>query len=385
MPKYEITSPDGARFEITAPEGASHEQVLAYAQSQQREQRSVPSRIGEAAMGGFMRAGPVGMALGAGREAASIGDERYGKMAYEAGGGVTDIASKLGASPEVAAGAGYAANVGLQAIPTALSMGVGRAVGSIPMEGAARSLMHSAIKPRTAALKAGKVDRAVDTMLERGVSLSQGGLNKLQAQASAFEDDITRILDKSPATVDKFAVAATLKDAFAKVQKELNPQSSIQDVQKAFTAFINHPLLQGNQIPVKLANEMKQAAYRKLGDAAYGAGVRNPATELAEKTLARGFKENIGRAVPEVSPILKEQADVINAIKVMQPQALIEANKNPVGLGLLAQNPQAAMAFAVDRSGFLKSLLARGMYSGAKPLSMGAGGLLATDYLERNQ
>jgi hypothetical protein len=31
--RYEITSPDGKRFEVNAPDGASHDDVLAYAQS----------------------------------------------------------------------------------------------------------------------------------------------------------------------------------------------------------------------------------------------------------------------------------------------------------------------------------------------------------------
>lgn len=39
MPRYEITSPDGKRFEVTAPDGATQEQVLAYAQSQFKQEK----------------------------------------------------------------------------------------------------------------------------------------------------------------------------------------------------------------------------------------------------------------------------------------------------------------------------------------------------------
>jgi hypothetical protein len=68
--------------------------------------------------------GPMAMT---GREGLRQGGELLERGAYSAGGDVTDVASGMGASPEVAGGAGFAANVGVQAIPTLLGAGAGRA------------------------------------------------------------------------------------------------------------------------------------------------------------------------------------------------------------------------------------------------------------------
>src|SRR6266853_2988686 len=55
---------------------------------------------------------PPGAAMGA--------LNKFGELAEEAGGRVTDVGAKMGLSPEVSAGAGYATNVGLNAIPAFL-------------------------------------------------------------------------------------------------------------------------------------------------------------------------------------------------------------------------------------------------------------------------
>jgi len=55
---------------------------------------------------------PPGAAMGA--------LNKFGEFAEEAGGRVTDVGAKMGLPPEIAAGAGYATNVGLNAIPAFL-------------------------------------------------------------------------------------------------------------------------------------------------------------------------------------------------------------------------------------------------------------------------
>ena len=72
--------------------------------------------------------GPLGAIAGMAGEGMRQSGELLNRGAYRAGGAVTDIVSGMGASPEVAGGAGYAANVGMQAIPTVLGAGAGRAV-----------------------------------------------------------------------------------------------------------------------------------------------------------------------------------------------------------------------------------------------------------------
>ena len=92
-----------------------------------------------------------------------------------AGSGVTEGMSRLGASPEVSAGLGTAANIGVGAIaPTAIGKA---ATGAAPiLESAARRLMQSSIKPNLAARTSGQADKAITTMLDKGISATEGGL-----------------------------------------------------------------------------------------------------------------------------------------------------------------------------------------------------------------
>lgn len=138
MPRYEITAPDGKRYEITAPEGATQEQALEFAK-QQFAQAPAPApeaaapapaadpsfleMMGQVLTSPQTAGGPLGMI---GREGVEEIEKGFEAGGYKAGGAVTDIATRAGASPEAAAGAGLAANTAVQAIPVAIGTGVGR-------------------------------------------------------------------------------------------------------------------------------------------------------------------------------------------------------------------------------------------------------------------
>src|SRR3990167_10122757 len=183
MPRYEITAPDGKRFEINAPEGATQEQALKYAKQQfaapapasapaPTPQAQAPGseplpplsqRLGDIGMAGVRGVtsggGPLGGIMGMTGEGIKQSGELLNRGAYRAGGAVTDVASGMGASPEVAGGAGYLANVGVQAIPTLLGAGAGRAAQpavTAPFKAAGR-VARNVADPWTS----GGIDRAV--------------------------------------------------------------------------------------------------------------------------------------------------------------------------------------------------------------------------------
>ena len=348
------------------------------AQVQWDEAKPPMRRVGDAALSGFMRAGPLGMALGAWREGAAIGGENLNRSAYRAGGAVTDFASNLGASPPVAAGAGYATNVGIQALPVIAGAGMGHAFAQ-PLKPVANWLMQSAMKPSQIMRESGAAERAATTMLDRGISATRGGREQLQGLVTGLETQIDDILTRSPAQVDKYAVASTLRSALNKVKTNLSANADAATIQASFDDFINHPLLKNTQLfPVSLANQMKQSIYSALGPNAYVPGVKTGTARLADKTIARGLRENVARAEPGVVGPLSEQAELLNALKVMTPQALREGNKNIVGLGALSPTVENALVWALDRSPWTKSLLAQGLYGGTIPSGVGAtlGGLL---------
>ena len=50
----------------------------------------------------------------------------------------------------------------------------------------------------------------------------------------------------------------------------------------------------------------------------------------------------------------KKEAQLIDTLDVVERRALMELNKNPGGLTLLAENPLAAAAFQADKSALFK-------------------------------
>lgn len=281
--------------------------------------------------------------------------------AYSAGGKVTDLTG----SPA----AGLAANVAVQAVPSVV--GGGAAAKLAPaLETGARSLMQSAMKPTLEALRTGKASRAIDTMLEEGVNVTKGGIEKLRAQIGELNQQIADAIASSPATVDKGKVASELQGTLNKFLNQVNPNADRAAIEKAWNEFLTHPLLTGvRDIPVQLAQKLKQGTYKALGEKSYGE-LKGAEIE-AQKTLARGLKEGVAEAVPRVAPLNARESDLLNALNVAQRRVLMDGNKNPAGLGIL--HPETMALWLADRSPLAKSLLARMLYSGSEQIPATAG------------
>ena len=334
------------------------------------------AETGKAAAKGFQAGGPVGMAAGAMQEGLAQGEGMLNRLAYNLGGRVTDaLAGKV--SPEVAGGAGYLANVATQAAPTMLAGTVAKKAAPM-FRAAGRSLMQSSLKPSKAQLASGKAKRAVQTMLDEGVNVSSGGVEKMQGTVDDINNQIRAAISGSPATVDKNAVASRLNDTVQKFQNQVNPGADLGAIDAAKAEFLAHPALQGrNDIPVQLAQDLKQGTYKVLKDKAFGE-VKSASTE-AQKALARGLKEEVGAAVPGVASMNARESDIINALKIAQNRVLMDANKNPLGLGALISQPWMLPVWMWDRSPLAKSLTARALYSGAEqiPATLARGGMAA--------
>lgn len=130
-------------------------------------------------------------------------------------------------------------------------------------------------------------------------------------------------------------------------------------------------------IPVQLAQEMKKATYRKLGDKAYDIGLKPAAERDTIKALNRGMKEEIATAVPEVGPLNARESQLLNALDLMERRRLLAGNHNVLGLAPVAPNTSSMLSFLVDRSPAAMSMLARAMNHNARGLTMGAGAIPA--------
>lgn len=284
------------------------------------------------------------------------------KVAYDLGGKVTDVTG----SPA----AGYVANVAAEAVPAVLGGRVAQSAAPL-MRGAAESLMQSALKPTLKQLKTGEAATAVRTMLDEGINATAGGVEKIKTRIGDLNDQIADAIASSNARIDKHAVASRLNSLIDDFSKQVNPSSDIKAIENAWTEFITHPELAGKAgIPVQLAQEMKQATYRVLSKKY---GQMGGAETEAQKTLARGLKEEIAAAVPEVSALNSRESQLIKTLNVAERRALMDLNKNPMGLSLLAHSPGAWAAFMADKSALFKSLAARMTNAGQERIPQAAG------------
>lgn len=326
---------------------------------------------------GFV-AGPVlgaaGKLVGAGKYAQAL---RTGGMDL----GQAATGSKLAnALTRAGAGAAGGAITGALINPdeTMTGAAIGAATPAIPalgqaLSGKARDLMFSAIKPTTADVESGAAKQAIETMLEQGVNPTMQrtifgkGLDTLAHRVAEKNKQIADLVRGSGKTINKAEVAAKLDQLRPSLLTQVNPVQDIRALEEARAGFATHPLLQAEEISVPLAQEMKQGTYRALGDKAWQEV--GSASRESQKALARGLKEGIAKAIPEVGKLNAEESKLLNALDVSEARAIQELRNNPTGLATLASNPQAALAFMADRSSAFKSLVARMMNSAGKSMS----------------
>jgi hypothetical protein len=229
------------------------------------------------------------------------------------------------------------------------------------LRAAPEKLMYSAVKPTLAQHTKGEADIAVRTLLDRGINPTKGGVTKLHGLIDDVDNRITADIAASPATIDKQAVLARVGDTRSKFSKQVSPTDDLASIKKVEDDFLAHPMYAGAAIPVQGAQDLKRGTYKVLQGKYGEAG--SAATE-AQKALARGLKEEIATAVPSVQPLNAELSKLVTTLGVAERRALMDANKNPGGLSLLAANPGQWAAFMADKSALFKSVAAR-MLNGA--------------------
>lgn len=219
-----------------------------------------------------------------------------------------------------------------------------------------RRLMQSALKPTLQQLKTGDARVAVDTLLDYGINPNKRGVEKLRGKIDDINDDIAARIGGSTATVSRQKALDYLVGVRTKASNQVSPTADVDAIQGVADDFLNHPSIARDAIPVQRAQELKKGTYQALRGQ-YGQ-TRGSAIE-AQKAVARGLKDQIAEAVPGIGPLNAEEARLLKTLDVTERRALMEMNKNPVGLSVLASNPIGFAAFMADRSAAFKSLAAR--------------------------
>jgi len=214
-------------------------------------------------------------------------------------------------------------------------------------------------------------------MLEKNIPATEAGLEATRAKVSSLETNIQDILTNSPATVDKAKVGEAVNKALGDVKLNLNAVNDKKDIQKALDDFLSHPELKqyAQDIPVSVANKLKQAFYKELSGKVYQPGQSISAYDKGEKSLAAGLRSEVLAAEPKIAPSLNEQSELLNVLKVAGPQVGREGNKNIVGFGWLSPSMERTAMWMLDRYPWFKSYLAQTLHSGAEriPAAVGAG------------
>ena len=341
---------------------------------------SYTDRIGGAFKKGATALGvplvPAGVAM-AGGEVLKIADELITSGAYQAGDAVRGLHTDMGFPADVAARAGFATNVGIQAIPALAGGGVARSAAPL-FENAARRIMQNTIKPDALARRSGDAPKAIETMLEKGINATEGGMQQVQGRVTNLENQIQNILDQSPAMVGKKDVASHITKAVNAIRYDLKRPEKFSDIEEVYAKFLSQPEIKNlGMIPVSVANKMKQAFYAELKDLSFVPGADLTAAAKAQKALAGGLRAETGKAEPAIVPSLAEQSEFINVLKVMAPQVGREGNKQIVGLGALAPSVENALVWLIERYPWSKSILARTLYSGSEAIpAIGVGGTI---------
>ena len=321
--------------------------------------------MGTAALQGMSQGGPYGAATGIGREAFGQMQQGMDRAAYNVGGATTDLLAPH-VSPEVAGGAGYAANVATQAVPTVLGGLLGKSAQPIA-QAAGRRVMQSALKPTAKDLLSGNAGKAVQTMLDEGVNVSSGGAAKLQSTIDALNKQVSGKIAASPAQISRARPAQQIAETLKKFKTQAASgadEKAILDVWKDYTRHFP------GDMPIQKAQAVKQGTYKALAGK-YGE-VGSASTE-AQKALARGLRQSIEKEIPEVAKLNAKESALINALTQTERRTGIAGNRDIGGLAWIANDPKAAAAFFAGRSELFKSIVARMLYSGSGPVTTGAG------------
>lgn len=288
------------------------------------------------------------------------------KLAYDVGGKVTDVTG----SP----GLGYAANVGLQAIPSLL---MSPKIQQAPAQpslggGVGKWLMQSATKPPQAVRQAGdKMQRGLTTMLEEGLYPTQAGYDKAGRLAGALEKRITPVVNASNEMIDIAETLQGLRPVARAAATQVNPRAGMNAVRSVAEEFVDSPLVGGQtNIPVSVAHAIKKGTYKALGERPFNMA---PAAgeqfgTAAEKAIAATLRNQIGQKLPQISDPLQRQAALMNARSVMKNRVGLAGNRDPMGLGALRMDDQTSMgAFLMNRWDALKAFLAEATYKVGQP------------------
>lgn len=196
------------------------------------------------------------------------------------------------------------------------------------MQDVARRWYQSALKPSTTTNPT-KLAGAITGGLENGIPISKGGLAKLGDLIDDVNNKISQEIAKNPnQPISKFAVASRLGDTANQFATQVNPNADLDAVSQSGNEFLEN---QPNQIPAADAQAMKKGTYQQLKSKAYGE-LKGASIE-SQKALARGLKEELANAFPELNDLNAKDSQLINLDGMLERAVNRIGNHQIFGIG----------------------------------------------------
>ena len=306
----------------------------------------VPGAVGGATLGG-----------GAGEAAKQLINRARGK---EAPGSATEAAT----------------GIGKEAAIQGAAEGVGIGTGRILTKGA-RRLYQSALKPGLDVTKgsAARLAEVITTGLEEGINPTARGSGKIGRIVTGIQNKVKPLIQAAGQRgqrIDRVGVAREAED-FAKGQfAGLAPKADHAAIEGVVDEFVAGA-------PSRV-DEAFEAAQREGSLLRKTFGQRGGADVEARKALQHGTRQAVGRAVPEINPLLTRESKLHRLGKAVNRRAHIGANADPLSFAAIAPNMTQAALWLANRIPALKSQVARGAYQAGKHPRAIANSLRASIY-----
>lgn len=221
----------------------------------------------------------------------------------------------------------------------------------------AENVMARALKASPKAKRTGEETTAIRTLLDNGLNVSKGGVEKLRGMIDDLNTQISDKIGASSAQIDPQRVVNALSGTEQRFANQVAPTADLNTIAGVKQDFLNNA--GAGPIPVQLAQKVKQGTYGVLRDKY---GQLGTADTEAQKGLARGLKDEIAGAVPDVGALNAKESELLATLGVTERAAGRSANKNLLGLAALAvTHPVEFAAFMADRSPVGQSLIARAL------------------------
>ncbi|HWR14949.1 MAG TPA: hypothetical protein VN577_08975 [Terriglobales bacterium] len=225
------------------------------------------------------------------------------------------------------------------------------------LQPAAENLYKSSLKPSTS-LSIPETQAMVRTGLTNEIPISAAGVERLWSLVDDLNSKVTARLQEGNTAgveVNTKRVASRVDDLNPRFREQANPEADLNALASSKREFLNqHTQVQPytkirladegggfapagpgevrtvQNMPAMEAQRIKQGTYRKLADEY---GDLSTAAKESQKAIARGIREELSQAFPEIDPLNARESALLNLEPELERAVQRVTNHQKVSLG----------------------------------------------------